>query len=90
MTRKKKILIISISICLAVAVAVTFITLAFTVWKPKVKTTQEWLNDFKACFAIQRDGSEQKTEIINTVRRNAVRYFNLIEFKFYEKKAEMK
>lgn len=47
MTHKKKILIISISIGLAVAIAVTFITLAFTVWKPKVKTTQEWLNDFK-------------------------------------------
>lgn len=68
MTHKERILIISISICLAVAVAVTFITLAFTVWKPKVKTTQEWLNDFKACFAMQRDGSEQKTEIINPAR----------------------
>ena len=57
---KKKILIISISISLAVAIAVTFIALALTIWKPKVKTTQEWLNDFKACLVLQNDNSEQK------------------------------
>ena len=84
MTRKKKILIISISICLAVAVAVTFITLAFTVWKPKVKTTQEWLNDFKACFAMQRDGSEQKTErsiSITEEGTEVANYYQLVEIK---------
>lgn len=61
MTHKKKLLIISISVSLAIAIAVTFITLAFTVWKPKVKTTQEWLNDFKACLVLQQDDSEQRT-----------------------------
>lgn len=61
MTHKKKLLIISISISLAVVIAITFITLAFTVWKPKVKTTQEWLNDFKTCLVSSKDDSEQKT-----------------------------
>jgi len=36
MTQKKKILIISISVSLVVALAVIFITLAFTIWKPKI------------------------------------------------------
>lgn len=61
MTHKKKLLIISISISLAVVIAITFITLAFTVWKPKVKTAQEWLNDFKTCLVLSKDDSEQKT-----------------------------
>ena len=54
MTQKKKILIISISVSLAVALAVIFITLAFTIWKPKIKTTQEWLNDFKTCLVVEK------------------------------------
>lgn len=62
MTQKKKILIISISVSLAVALAVIFITLAFTIWKPKIKTTQEWLNDFKTCLVVEKDNSEQKTQ----------------------------
>ena len=84
MTHKKKLLIITISISLAVAIAVTFITLAFTVWKPKVKTTQEWLNDFKACLILQQDNSEQKTykNITITEDGNAVAlYEHLIEIK---------
>jgi hypothetical protein len=84
MTHKKKILIISISIGLAVAIAVTFITLAFTVWKPKVKTTQEWLNNFRSCIVIQKDDSEQKTykNITITEDGNAVAlYEHLIEIK---------
>ena len=84
MTHKKKLLIISISISLAVALAVTFITLAFTVWKPKVKTTQEWLNDFKLCLIMQKDDSEQKTHKSITINEdgNAVAlYEHLVEIK---------
>jgi len=84
MTHKKKILIISISVGLAVAIAVTFIALALTIWKPKVKTTQEWLNDFKACLILQQDNSEQKTykNITITEDGNAVAlYEHLIEIK---------
>ena len=81
---KKKILIISISISLAVAIAVTFIALALTIWKPKVKTTQEWLNDFKACLVLQNDNSEQKTykNITITENGNSVAlYEHLVEIK---------
>lgn len=81
---KKKILIISISVSLAVALAVTFITLAFTVWKPKVKTTQEWLNDFKVCLVLSKDDSEQKTHkrITITEDENTVAlYEHLVEIK---------
>lgn len=84
MTHKKKILIISISISLAVAIAVMFITLAFTVWKPKVKTTQEWLNNFRSCIVMQKDDSEQKTQksITITEDENTVAlYEHLVEIK---------
>lgn len=84
MTHKKKILIISISISLAVVVAVTFIILALTVWKPKVKTTQEWLNDFKACLVFQKDDSEQRTErsiIITEDGAEVAKYSQLVEIK---------
>ncbi len=84
MTHKKKILIISISVGLAVAIAVMFITLAFTVWKPKVKTTQEWLNDFKDCLVLSKEDSEQKTHksITITEGENTVAlYEHLVEIK---------
>lgn len=84
MTHKKKLLIISISISLAVALAVTFITLAFTVWKPKVKTTQEWLNDFKACLVLSKDDSEQKTRKSITITEDGntvAQYEHLVEIK---------
>lgn len=82
MTHKKKLLIILISISLAVAIAVTFITLALTVWKPK--TTQEWLNDFKACLVLRQDESEQKTKKSITITEdgNAIAlYSQLVEIK---------
>lgn len=81
---KKKLLIISISIGLAVAIAVTFITLSVTVWKPKVKTTQEWLNDFKNSLVSPQDSSEQKTEKSITITENetvVAYYYQLIEIK---------
>ena len=84
MTQKKKILIISISVSLAVALAVIFITLAFTVWKPKIKTTQEWLNDFKTCLVVEKDNSEQKTQKSITILEdgNEVALYNhLVEIK---------
>ena len=84
MTHKKNLLIISISISLAVALAVTFITLAFTVWKPKVKTTQEWLNDFKACLVLSKDDSEQKTRKSITITEDGntvALYEHLVEIK---------
>lgn len=84
MTHKKRLLIISISVSLAVAMAVTFITLAFTVWKPKVKTTQEWLNDFKTCLILQQDNSEQKTYkniTINEDGNTVALYEHLVEIK---------
>ena len=82
MAHKKKLLIISISISLAVAIAVMFITLAFTVWKPK--TTQEWLNDFKNSLVTTQDSSEQKTEKTITITENetvVAYYYQLIEIK---------
>lgn len=84
MTHKKKLLIILISVSLAVALAVTFITLALTIWKQTPKTTQEWLNDFKACIVIQQDDSEQKTfkNITITEGGNTVAlYEHLVEIK---------
>lgn len=84
MTHKKKILIISISIGLAVVIAVTFITLAFTVWMQKPKTTQEWLNDFKACLTMPQNDIDQKTQknITITEDENIVAlYSQLIEIK---------
>lgn len=82
MTHKKKLLITSISISLAVAIAVTFITIVFTVWKPK--TTQEWLNDFKNSLVSPHDSSEQKTEKTITITENetvVAYYYQLIEIK---------
>ncbi len=84
MTHKKKLLIISISIGLAVAIAVTFITLALTVWKQKPKTTQEWLNDFKACLVFQKNDNEQKTQKSITITEDGkeVAFYNhLVEIK---------
>ena len=80
MTRKKKILIISISSSLAVAIAVVFIALACTIWKPK--STQEWLNDFKACLTMQKDDSEQKTERSISITEDGTevaRYYQIVE-----------
>lgn len=84
MTHKKKLLIISISIGLAVAIAVTFTTLAFTVWKQKVKTTQEWLIDFKSCLVLQQDNSDQKTHKSITITEEGdtvALYEHLVEIK---------
>ncbi len=84
MLTKKKVLIISLSIGLAVAIAVTFITLALTVWKPKRKTTQEWLNDFKACLVLHQDDSEQKTQKSITITedgKEVALYNHLVEIK---------
>lgn len=84
MMHKKKLVIVSISTGLAVAIAVTFITLALPIWKQKVKTTQEWLNDFKACLTIQKDDSEQKTErsiIITEDGEEVAKYYQVVEIK---------
>lgn len=81
MTHKKKILIISISIGLAVVIAVTFITLAFTVWMQKPKTTQEWLNDFKACLTMaNKKGRFTKTIFDVLEMPNVKAFLDSIEY----------
>ncbi|MDE5721646.1 MAG: hypothetical protein K2I30_02760 [Clostridia bacterium] len=85
MTSKKKIIVTTLSISLAVVIAAVFTALALTVWKPRVKkTTQQWLDDFKNSLAINKDGSEQKTEKSIVITENGAevaRYYQLIEIK---------
>ncbi len=61
--KKKTIIISSISAAL-VAVAILFLVLGLTVWSKKEpqKTTTEWLNDFSASLAFDKDNANQKFE----------------------------
>lgn len=82
MRNKKTVLIIAI--VLAIAIAVMFTILAFTVWKTKEKTTQDWLNDFKNSLVIQKNDSEQKMEksiVITEDGTEVARYYQLVEIK---------
>lgn len=81
---KKKLIIISLSAGAAVAIAATFIALGLTVWKPKKKSTQEWLYDFKNSLSANVGTDELKTEksiIITEDGAEVARYFRLLEIK---------
>ncbi|MDE7394637.1 MAG: hypothetical protein K2M95_00750 [Clostridiales bacterium] len=62
--KSKKIIIISSISAAIVLVAIVFLVLGLTVWskKEKPKTTAEWLNDFSASLAFDKDNANQKFE----------------------------
>lgn len=63
-SQRKKIIIISSISATLVAIAIVFLVLGLTVWRKKEpqKTNAEWLSDFSASFAFDKDNANQKFE----------------------------
>ncbi len=78
--KKKKIIIISSIIVALVAVVIIFLVLGLTVWRKKEpqKTTAEWLSDFSASLAFDKDNANQKFEKKILITESDVLVYNAI------------